>query len=492
MFALLLLMAASAAATEYDLGPEFGGDLCYAQPFEEPITNNAEFVNDITAMVREKIPERVVHAKGTGAFGYFELTHDMSRYCRADFLRGVGKRTPVAVRFSTGAGERGSSDFIRDTRGFAVKFYTKEGNCDMVGFHTEMYFYSDPHRFTTVVHGVKKKPDSGMYDYDTYFDAITELPETCNFFVNLYSSHGIPLNYRHMPGFPIHTYQLVNSCGEYYFSRFHYMPDLGVKTLKTMDALTLSSTDPDYSVRDLYEAIQRGDYPSWTVYAQILTMKDVKKHGAKVFDVTRSLSIDDFPLLKIGKLVLNKNAKHFDKEIDQLAMNPGNVVNGILGAPDKLFESRSFLYRDAQYHRLGKNHNKIPVNCPLHKILTYNRDGMYPVGDNEGSAPNYYPNTFGGPQPFTPAWPSNCTRKYRKEGLIQITESPAYNSDQIVEFYNQLTDEGRQILCDNLVMVLKTTSPRIQKKSVYLFGKVHEDLARRLAKGFNSTVSNYE
>ncbi|CAH2236187.1 catalase-like [Pararge aegeria] len=506
MFALLLLFAVSVVATDNNQwlpemhqfvdfndrteGSSNGGlPLCYTDEFDGPLTNNKNFMQDITKLNRERIPERVVHAKGTGAFGYFELTHDMSHICKSEFLRSAGKRTPIAVRFSTGAGERGSSDFNRDSRGFSVKFYTKEGNFDLTGFHTQMYLYKDPLRASTIFHGIKRMPGTNLYNFNPYWDAVTLVPETLNFILNIYADNGIPLNYRHMPGFPIHTYQVENECGDYHFVRFHFMPDAGVKTIKTQDAMTLGATDPDHAIKDLYEAIKRGEFPSWTVSVQILTMDDVHKDGSNAFDPSRKLSSEKYPLHPVGKIVLNKNAKNFHEEIEQLAFCPCHLVPGILGAPDKLFESRVLFYKDTQLYRLGKNHNNIPVNCPLHNIYTYNRDGMPPVGKNGGDDPNYFPNSYNGPQPLMNKQ-SNCTSEARCPGLIQIKESPADNTDQIVEFYNDLTEEGREILSENLLMPLKTIDQFLQKKVVDIFTTNLPDLARRLAKGLNCTLQS--
>nr|XP_034824734.1 peroxisomal catalase 1-like [Maniola hyperantus] len=343
MLAALLLIVVAVAATENteqyspeclvfnneESSPSDGVPICYADAtnkYSIPLINDDAFMDGITKINRERLPERLVHAKGTGAFGYFEVTHDISHICKADFLKKVGKKTPVVLRLSTGGRERGSSDLLQDSRGYSVRFYTEEGNFDILGFHTEMYFYKDPLRFSTIVHGVKRTPASNLLDLNTFWDAVTLIPDSLNFFVRIFSDRGIPASYRNMPGHSIHTYQIENDSGDYHFVRFHFIPDAGVKTLNVQDAMTLGATDPDYAIRDLYEAINKGEFPSWTVSAQILTKADVKKIGPRCFDVTRLIRTDEFPLHPIGKIVLNKNAENFQNDIEKLALCPSLKV----------------------------------------------------------------------------------------------------------------------------------------------------------------------
>ncbi|XP_045764339.1 catalase-like [Maniola jurtina] len=444
-----------------------------------PLIHNEFFMDTITHRVRENIPPRPVHAKGTGAFGYFEVTHDISHVCKAAFLKKIGTKTPVAVRFSTGEGERGSSDLNRDSRGFAVKFYTEEGNLDLLGFHTPVYPYKDPLNAGTRWHGTKRNPASNLYDFNTYWDVVTLIPEMINFYLLLYSDGGIPASYRNMPGYPIHTYQVENENGDEHFVRFHILPDAGIKNLRSEEARNLSAIDPDYLRRDLYRAIGNGDFPSWTVSVQILSTADVNKVGSQVFDVTRTIPLKEFPLHPIGKIVVNRNAKNFFAEIEQLAFCPANLVPGILGAPDKLFEARRLAYRDSHLYRLGANVKKIPVNCPFQtKTFTYLRDGVPPVGNNEEDAPNYYPNSFNGPVPYMPK---------HKSALINIVEGKADNFDQAAEFYaNELTNDERTRLIENLVLPLQNVHKFIQERAINIFTTIHPDLGNRLAQALNS------
>ncbi|XP_045764448.1 catalase-like [Maniola jurtina] len=440
------------------------------------LMNNEFFMESITHSNRERIPERNVHAKGAGAFGYFEVTHDISRVCKADFLNKVGKKTPVAVRFSLTTGDRGTSDLIRDSRGFSVKFYTKDGNFDIAGLNTPMNICRDPLQFPPLTHASKRNPATNLYDPNAFWDIITLLPQALFMYLYIFGDRGIPANYCNMPGFGIHTYQVENEFGGTQFVRFHFMPDAGIKNMFSEEARNISFWDPDYLTRNLYKSIATGDFPSWTVSVQILTESDVKKAGPQVFDVTRVVSLKDYPLHQVGKMVLNRNAKNYFAEMEQLAFNPANTVNGILGAPDKIYESRRFAYRDAQLYRMGANFNNIPVNCPFQvKTTTYNRDGSPPVGDNEEDIPNYYPNSFNGP---VPSVTKQCP------GLIDITETKGDNLDQAKEFYaNEMKADERSRLVENLVVSLKPVCEFIQKRAIKAFRNIHPDLGNRVAQG---------
>ncbi|XP_039749187.1 catalase-like [Pararge aegeria] len=442
------------------------------------LINNEFFMDAITHVNRERIPERVVHAKGTGAFGYFEVTHDISNICKADFLNDVGKKTPIAVRFSTTQGSRGSSDLNREVKGFSIKFYTEEGNLDLIGFNTPMYTFKDPIRFPNFVHATGRNPGTFLFDRSTFWDVITLNPESMFLFLRVFSDYGIPASYVNMPGFPIHTFQVVNKNREIHFVRFHILPDAGIKNLMSAEARNISSFDPDYVSRNLYQQIGKGEFPSWTVSVQILSKADVKRMGYKAFEVSRVIPTKDFPLHPIGKIVLDKNFNNFHAQIEQLAFCPSNLVPGILGGPDIMYESRRFAYRDAQSYRLGGNFKKIPVNCPFQtNTYTINRDGVGPVGSNEEDVPSYYPNSFNGPEPNSE---SHCS------SLIKIYEEKAYNFDQAAEFYaNELTSDEKTRLIENLVFELQPAVKMIQEKTIKLLTTIHPDLGNRVAKQMN-------
>jgi catalase len=448
---------------------------------------NEYFMDSLTHLVRERIPERLVHAKAGGAFGYFEVTHDISHICSADLFSSVGKKTPVAARFSPVVVERGGVDTSRDARGYALKFYTKEGNLDIVGFSTPMYVYKDPLLFTAFVRAQKRNPATNLIDGNMLWDFLTLNPESLHMFLLVFSDRGVPDGYRHMPGFGIHTFEVVNKHGEKHFIRFHFMPDAGVKNLLTEDAVKIAGIDPDYATRDLYKAIGNGDYPSWKVSVQILSLNDVKNAGFDVFDVTKVLPLDKYPLKPLGRYVLNKNPVNYFAEIEQLAFNPANLVPGILGGPDKVFEARRLAYRDAQYYRLGANFNKIPVNCPIQAAVNaYNRDGRPPMKDNEGDSPNYYPNSFNGPVAY----------KDKKAGeLLEIYQDDPNNFEQAKELYiNELNKDERSRLVANILYSIGPVAKFLQERAVKIFTLIHPDLGYRIKEGLasNRTKSYYD
>ncbi|GBP10391.1 Catalase [Eumeta japonica] len=433
------------------------------------LIRNEYFMDSMTHLVRERIPERLVHAKAGGAFGYFEVTHDVTHLCKARLFSAIGKKTPVAARFSPVVVERGGIDTSRDARGFAVKFYTEDGNFDIVGFNTPMYVYKDPLLFTTFVHSQKRNPATNINDPNMLWDFLTLRPESLHMFLLVFSDRGIPDGYRHMPGFGIHTYEVVNEHGDHHFIRFHFIPDQGIKNLRSEEARRIAGLDPDYATRDLYNAIGNGNFPSWTISIQVMTIEDVKNARFDPFDVTKVLPLDEYPLRPLGRFVLNKNPINYFAEIEQLAYSPANLVPGILGGPDKVFEARRFAYRDAQNYRLGVNFNRIPVNCPIQtRVLTYNRDGNPPVKDNERDTPNYFPNTFNGAIPYVDE---------KRSVILQIIQDESGNFEQASELYvNELTKDERSRLVENLVFSLRMATQVLQERAIKLFTIIHPDL----------------
>ncbi|XP_045764341.1 catalase-like [Maniola jurtina] len=431
-------------------------------------------------LVRERTPERAVHGQGTGAFGFFEVTHDISHICKADFLKKVGQKTPIAIRFATSGGSRGSADLVLDNRGYSVKFYTREGNFDIAGFNTPVAPFKDPLDGHIITRSARANPATNAPDANMALDRATLVPESLHMLMYTYSGRGIPASYRNMPGFSVHTYQVENENGDQYFIRCHFLPDGGIKYMKAEEARQIRADDPHYLTKDLYRAIENGDYPSWTFSVQILTETDVENEGPGVFDLTKIIPEDRYPLHEVGKFVLNRNAKNFFAEVEQLAFCPCNLVPGIHGAPDKVYEARRLIYRDAQVYRLGGNVFNIPVNCPfLVQTHTYNRDGMPPVSGGEG--PNYYPNSFNGPEPFVPK---------HSTGLINIIEKDgADNFDQAGDLYaNILTEEERSTLIKNIVSKLKTATHFLQKRALELFTSINQDFGDRLKQEMNITI----
>ena len=436
---------------------------------------NEYLMDTLTHFSRERLPERVVHAKGTGAFGYFEVTNDITNICKASIFSKIGKRTPIAVRFSSIITERGASDVSRDVRGFAVKFYSERGNFDMVGLNHPVFVTKDARLFTTFIHSQKRNPATHLFDKTTFWDYLTLQPESFNLFLRLLSDLGIPDGYIHMPGYSIHTLQVENSKGDIFFVRFHLIPKAGVKNLTAEEASKISANDPDYGTRHLYNSIAKGIFPCWTFAAQIVTPAQVEVAGAdRIFDVTRILPLHEYPLTKIGKIVLNRNYLNYFADIEQLALHPSNLIEGILGAPDNIFEARRLSYRDALYYRLGANYNRVKVNCPLNDIFTYDRDGRPYLYDNMINIPNYYPNSFNGPVPYM---------DNGSQPLIQIKENEPNNFDQMTEFYvNDLTDDQRDRLIENIVNSLKFAAKFIQERATKIFSTIHPELGAKVKK----------
>ncbi|CAD1478067.1 unnamed protein product, partial [Heterotrigona itama] len=325
------------------------------------------YLDEMSHFARERIPERVVHAKGAGAFGYFEVTHDITRYCKAKVFSSIGKRTPIAVRFSTVGGESGSADTARDPRGFAVKFYTEEGIWDLVGNNTPIFFVKDPLFFPSFIHTQKRNPVTHLKDADMFWDFLSLRTESMHQVMILFSDRGIPDGYRHMNGYGSHTFKLVNAHNEIVYCKFHYKTDQGIKNIFSDKAAEISSSDPDYSIRDLYNAIASNNYPTWTFYIQVMTASQAKNFRWNPFDITKVMIVwphDEYPLIPVGKLVLDRNPDNYFNDVEQIAFDPAHMVPGIEPSPDKLLQGRLFAYGDTHRHRLGPNHLQLPVNCP--------------------------------------------------------------------------------------------------------------------------------
>jgi len=344
--------------------------------------------------VREVIPERRMHAKGSGAFGTFTVTHDITRYTRAALFSKVGKQTEMFARFTTVAGERGAADAERDIRGFALKFYTEEGNWDMVGNNTPVFFIRDPLKFPDLNKAVKRCPHTNLRSATYNWDYWTLLPEALHQVTIVMSDRGIPASYRHMHGFGSHTYSFWNAAGERYWVKFHFRTRQGIKNLSDAEAEALVGKDRESHQRDLFDAIARGDFPKWTLYVQVMPEADAEKVPYHPFDLTKVWPHKDYPLIEVGVFELNRNAENFFADVEQSAFAPSNLVPGIGVSPDRMLQARLTNYADAQRYRLGTNYQQIPVNaarCPVH---SNHRDGIGRVDGNYGRLPHYEPNSF--------------------------------------------------------------------------------------------------
>lgn len=346
---------------------------------------------------RERVPERVVHAKGAGAYGTFTVTGDISRYTRAKLFSRVGNQCEVFARFSTVAGELGSADTVRDPRGFAVKFYTEEGNWDMVGNNTPVFFIRDPLKFSDFIHSQKRHPGTGMRDATMQWDFWSLSPESLHQVTWLFGDRGIPASYRHMDGFSSHTFSLWNADGERFWVKWHFKTQQGIRNLSAEAAARLAGEDPDYHRRDLYEAIARGETPRWTVKVQIMPERDAETYHVNPFDLTKVWHYADYPLIEVGVLELNRNPRNHFAEVEQAAFEPGNLPPGMGASPDKMLQARLLSYPDAHRYRIGINYAALDVNRPRCPVHSYHRDGQLRFDGNGGDAPVYEPNSFAGP-----------------------------------------------------------------------------------------------
>ncbi|RPH66489.1 MAG: catalase [Burkholderiales bacterium] len=366
-----------------------------AGPRGPQLLQDVWFLEKLAHFDREVIPERRMHAKGSGAFGTFTVTHDITKYTRAKLFSQIGKKTELFARFSTVAGERGAADAERDIRGFALKFYTEEGNWDLVGNNTPVFFMRDPLKFPDLNHAIKRDPRTNLRSARNNWDFWSSLPEALHQVTIVMSDRGIPASYRHMHGFGSHTFSFINANNERYWVKFHFVTQQGIRNLTDDEASRLIGGDRESAQRDLYEAIERKEFPRWKMYVQVMPEKDAAKLPYHPFDLTKVWYKKDYPLIEAGYFELNRNPANYFADVEQAAFNPGNVVPGIGFSPDKMLQGRLFSYGDAQRYRLGVNHYQIPVNTPKCPFHNYHRDGAMRVDGNEGSTLGYEPNSYG-------------------------------------------------------------------------------------------------
>jgi len=353
------------------------------------------FLEKLAHFDREVIPERRMHAKGSGAFGTFTVTHDITRFTKAKLFAQVGKQTDLFVRFSTVAGERGAADAERDIRGFAMKFYTEEGNWDLVGNNTPVFFLRDPLKFPDLNHAVKRDPKTNLRSAKNNWDFWTLLPEALHQITITMSDRGIPASYRHMHGFGSHTFSFLNANHERTWVKFHFVCQQGIKNLTDAQAEAIVAKDRESHQRDLFDAIERGDFPKWNLFIQVMTEEEARNYPINPFDLTKVWPHKDHPLMEVGVMELNRNPENYFADVEQAAFNPANVVPGISFSPDKMLQGRLFSYGDAQRYRLGVNHQHIPVNAPRCPFHSYHRDGQMRVDGNQGATLGYEPNSYG-------------------------------------------------------------------------------------------------
>nr|AZL94247.1 catalase HPII [Cardiosporidium cionae] len=458
------------------------------------VISDFHLIDKLAHFDRERIPERVVHAKGAGAYGYLEITHDITRYCKAKVFSHVGKKTPAFVRFSTVGGEKGSADTARDPRGFAIKMYTEEGNWDMVGNNTPVFFIRDPTKFPDFIHTQKRHPQTNIPDPNMFWDFLSLVPESIHQVTILFSDRGTPDGFRHMNGYSSHTFKFVNDGGEISLVQMHFKTDQGVKNLVAGEASRLASQDPDYATRDLFNAIAAKEYPSWTFYIQVMPLKDAANYKYNVYDITKIWPHSDYPLIPVGKLVLDRNPENYFSDVEQSAFSPAHLVPGIEASEDKMLQGRLFSYSDTHRHRLGGNYDQIPVNSSKNaaRFDYANRDGFMNIDGNKGSTPNYEPNSVHGTAAQNPVYANAVAEA---SGIVARHPQLHPNSDyeQTGVLYRKvMTDTDRDHLITNIVGHLKNAMRHIQERQVNVFYRVDPEYGRRVCEGLGLPLSVLE
>ena len=435
---------------------------------------------------REMIPDRQPHAKGSGAFGYFETTADVSAYTKAALFQ-PGVKTDVLARFSQVAGESGSPDTWRDVRGYAVKFYTTEGNYDMVGNNTPVFFIRDPMKFQHFIHSQKRRADSGLRDNDMQWDFWTLSPESAHQVTYLMGDRGVPKNYRHMNGYTSHTYMWTNGQGERFWVKYHFLTDQGIENLTQAEADRIAGTDADNHRRDLFDAIKRGEFPSWTLKVQIMPFEEAKTYRFNPFDLTKIWPHADYPLHEVGKMVLNRNPTDFQAEIEQAAFEPSNLVPGIGPSPDKMLLARLISYADAHRARLGVNYKQIPVNRPIAPVNSYSKGGamrMVNVSD-----PVYTPNSKGGPKPDAENYPEDTVWSADGE-FIRAAYTPRKDDDdfgQAGTLVREVMDDAqRERLVGNVIGSLCGVSDQVRERVFEYWRNIDPETGEKIKAGFQN------
>lgn len=453
------------------------------------VIEDTYMMNKLAHFNRERIPERVVHAKGSGAFGYFEVTNDLTKYTCAKFLSKVGKKTEMLARFSTVGGERGSSDSVRDPRGFALKFYTEDGNYDLVGNNTPVFFIRDAMKFPDFIHTQKRDPKTNLKNPNMVWDFFSLIPESMHQVLILFSDRGIPKGFRHMHGFGTNTFMWFNEKNQYCWVKYHFKTEQGIENLTEEEAGKLSGTDPDSSTRDLYDSIKAGNYPSWKVYVQIMTPEEAKKYRFDPFDPTKVWYHKDYPLIPLGRMVLNRNPQNFFTDIEQAAFSPSHFVNGIGPSPDKLLQGRLMAYPDAHRHRVGPNVNELSVNVARSQITTYQKDGAMADNSQGNTKLNYFPNTY--EDVYTDS--RYKTPNFDISGFIQRHTYPSSDIDfeQPGELYRRvMNDKQKDILITNICESLSLADLKLQYRQTALFYKTDVNLGTRIADKLGLSIEN--
>lgn len=435
-----------------------------------------QLIEKLAHQNRERIPERAVHAKGSAAYGVLEITNDISKYTKAKVLQ-KGEKTKLLLRFSTVAGEAGAADAERDVRGFAIKFYTKEGNWDLVGNNTPVFFLKDPYKFPDFIHTQKRNPRTHLRSAEAAWDFWSLSPETLHQVTILMSDRGIPASYREMNGYGSHTYSLINNNGERFWVKFHFKSRQGIKTLTNEEAAKIIANDRESHQRDLYENIEAGNYPSWDLKVQIMTQEQAQKLSYSPFDLTKVWPHSDFPLIDVGVMTLNENPKNYFNEVEQAAFSPSNIVPGIGFSPDRMLQARIFSYPDAQRYRIGTHYAQLPVNRPISEVGTYTVGGAMNSGLYEIEQNAYYePNSFGGAKEVP---------EYAEPALSLSGEMKRYNHRELDDDYysqpralfNIMNEDQKKQLFSNIAASMEGVSDFIIERALSHFEKISAEYA---------------
>lgn len=444
------------------------------------LLQDVHLIEKLAHFNRERIPERVVHAKGSGAYGTFTVTHDISNLTIASLFSQIGKKTPVFLRFSTVAGEKGSADTERDPRGFAVKFYTDQGIWDLVGNNTPTFFERDPLKFADFIHSQKRDPQTGYKNPTRMWDYWARSPEALHQMTILFSDRGLPDGYRFMNGYGSHTFSFWNQKGERFWIKFHFKSMQGIKNLDPQKAAELAGRDPDYAGRDLFEAIERKEFPKWSLKIQVMPEKEAETYHINPFDLTKVWPHKDYPLIDVGILELNRNPENYFAEVEQAAFSPSNVPPGIGFSPDKMLQGRLFAYPDAHRYRLGANYQALPVNKPHNEVNNYQRDGSMRFDLNAGRADNYEPNGFKGPSPL--AQVAEPPLRLKGEAFRYDEYSENDNFSQAGDLYRLMSEEQKTLLINNIAAAMQWVSEEILKPTLFTLQNVIPNMGLALLK----------
>lgn len=473
--------AAGAPVTDYENSMTAG-------PRGPLLMQDLWFLEKLAHFDREVIPERRMHAKGSGAYGSFTVTHDISKYTKAKIFSEIGKKTDMFARFSTVAGERGAADAERDIRGFALRFYTEEGNWDVVGNNTPVFFFRDPLLFPDLNHVVKRNPRTNMRDANANWDFWTQLPEALHQVTIVMSDRGLPKTYRHMHGFGSHTFSMINANNERHWVKFHFRSEQGIENLSDQQAAEVVGADRESHQRDLYDNIENGNFPKWKMYIQVMTEEEANNMPYNPFDLTKVWYKDQFPLIPVGEFELNRNPENYYAEVEQAAFTPANLVPGISFSPDKMLQGRLFAYGDAARYRLGVNHHQIPVNQPRCPYHNYHRDGAMRVDGNNGSEITYAPNSYGHwktqPEHAEPA-----LKLHGDADRWDAREDDDLYFEQPGKLFRNMSDEQKELLFANTGRAMTGVEEHIKQRHVLHCHKADPAYGEGVAKALDVNLN---